>query len=257
LHGNKEIFDYEISVARLAGKYATPPLKVDLILYPDKNQERLLKAMEHGNANFDLFFTGYSKDREERFLQIDIPLTRGLLGHRIFIIHKDTMPIMENINTLADATSRLSIGSGTGWPDTLVFEKAGFHVVSAAYANLWPMLNNGRYMAFNRGLNEAYIEIKQKQPTYPDLVVDDNIMIAYKFDYFFYMNKSNEALFNQFRAGLFKSYKNGAFIKNFENHPMIKTVTAPDRPQRKVFYVNNPNLSPRVNNIPDEYWHKF
>ena len=256
LHANVDLFDYEISVARLAADKAGYDLEI--IPIPDVNQERLLRELETGTSRFNLFFTGFSKDRESRFAQVDIPITRGLLGHRAFIARRTALKDFEKIRTLENLKKEISIGSGVGWPDTYIFEAAGFRVVTATYENLWRMLSANRYDAFNRGVNEIFIEMEQREDRFADLVIEPTQMVGYKFDYFFYLNKENQQIANDLNEALQHAYLSGEFMDNFTNHPSIKNIlVALKESKRNVYYIPNPLLSERIKNLPDQYWQIF
>jgi hypothetical protein len=254
LHGDQDVFAYEISVIKLGLANAPGNHKLELVLLKNTAQKRFLNLLEHGER-INLFFTGYSREREEQFLQIDIPLTRGLLGHRIFITRQDTS--LKNIESLADL-KKLWIGSGIGWPDTEIFKHAGFHVIQASYENLWRMLAFKRYDLFNRGINEAYVELEQQRKAGYDFAIDPYLSVTYPFDYFIYVNRRSEDLYHILKAGLEQAYKNGQFMEHFINHPTIAhALKISKMAERRTFRIPNPLLSPRAQAIPDQYWHKF
>ena len=253
LHGNLDIFNYEISVVRLALDHAGREHELVVIPLPDVTQERILKFLEFGDV-INVFFSGYSKDRESTFLQVDIPLTRGLLGHRVFI-RKANAPSLSNVQTI-DQLKSYKIGSGIGWPDTDIFEAAGFNVVKATYGNLWPMLDKQRYDLFNRGINEAATEIRQQKRKGYKFEVDENVLVSYPYDYFLYLNKNSTRLHQILTKGLQKAFDNGSFQKNFLSHPNIKKALSQfPLKDMAVFKLNNPFISDRIRQIPNSYWY--
>ncbi|MBO6826246.1 MAG: hypothetical protein JJ879_08595 [Sneathiella sp.] len=253
LHGNLDIFEYEISVVRLALEQAEGDHELIVIPLPNVTQERILKLLEYGHQ-VNVFFTGYSLERENTFLQVDVPLTRGLLGHRVFV-RKAQSPPLSNIQTINQLRQYI-IGSGLGWPDTDIFEAAGFEVAKATYANLWPMLDKGRYDLFNRGINEASTEIKQQREKGYQFTVDENVLVAYPFDYFLYLNKKSTRLHQILTEGLQKAHANGTFKKNFFSHPVIRTALKQfPINQMQLFQLDNPYVSDRIRNIPYSYWY--
>lgn len=258
LHGNEDVFAYELSVIQLALDYAPSDHEMILVPLPDTTQDRVFSLLEQGIGSFNIFFSGYSRDREERFLQVDIPLTRGLLGHRIFIIREEQEEKYKNVNSLSGLKDIMTVGSGIGWPDSAIFQSNKFAVVTAKYESLWTMLAKGRFDGFNRGIHEAYVEIKQRKGQYPNLVVEDNIMVVYPFDYFIYLNKNDTDLQQIIYSGLQTAYETGAFLKNFNNHPTIQKVLIDANPaSRQRFDIPNPQISDRIKAISKEYWHRF
>lgn len=252
--GHEDVFAYEISVIKLGLANAPGNHNLELVLLKNTPQERFLNLLEHGEK-INLFFTGYSREREQQFLQIDIPLTRGLLGHRIFMTRKDTS--LENVKSLSDL-KKFRIGSGIGWPDTEIFNHAGFDVSQASYQNLWKMLAHKRYDLFNRGINEAYVELGKQKKDGLDFAIDPYLCVTYPFDHFIYLNRRSEDLYHILKTGLEQAYKNGQFMEHFINHPTIAhALQISKMAERRTFRIPNPLLSPRAQAIPDQYWHKF
>lgn len=257
LGAGEQVFAYEISVLKLA--LAHSGRETELVITPlTMPQERAFLELESGRAQFNLFFSGFSQEREARFRQIDIPLSRGLLGHRIFITKERFSDDLANVDDL-DALKRFAVvGSGNGWPDTRIFEAAGFTVQRSGYENLWKMLAKERINTFNRGIHEAYVEIGIRKPELENLVVDPHLMVRYRFDYLFYVRKDNEELAELLETGLKRAYESGAFMDNFRSHPMIRTVIDQANPnERLTFDIDNPLMTERQRVIPDRYWHKF
>lgn len=256
LHGDVDVFDYEIGVVKLALEHADGDHQLELVLLQGTPQDRLLLLMEEGRE-INVFFTGHSPERERLYLQVDFPMTRGLLGNRIFITRPDVVPALSRVKTLDDL-KEFSIGSGTDWPDTKVFRENGFNVVASSYANLWNMLENNRFDIFNRGLHEAFVEIKQQQAKGRDLVIDQTVQVIYPFDYFLYVNRDDQVRRDILQQGLERAQKTGAFDVYFNNHPMIKQVLEDSKvTKRTQFAIGNPGMSQRLLDLPAEYWQVF
>ncbi len=258
LHGNKDVFSYELSVLRLALARAEGEHTLDVIPVLHTNQARVLEILRSGLGPFNIFFSGFSKYREDQLLQVDFPLSRGLLGYRIFIIHRDNQNIMAAVTSLEEMKHNITIGSGVGWPDTEILKYNGFTVYESSYSNLWRMLDAKRFIAFNRGVNEAFVELEQQNKIYNDFVVDRTLMVIYPFDYFFYLSPQTPELRDVVMEGLENAFKSGAFVENFNSHPQIKLMLQQLQPQQRIiFHLENPLLSERIKNIPKEYWYQL
>jgi len=257
LGAGEQVFAYEISVLRLALAHCEcdAELEIEVLTMP---QERAFLELENGRSSFNVFFSGFSAEREARFRQIDIPLSRGLLGHRIFITTRNFAATLADIRELEALKKVAVVGSGNGWPDTRIFEAAGFTVQRSRYENLWKMLSKERINSFNRGIHEAYVEIDLRRPEHENLVVDPHLMVRYRFDYLLYVRKDNKRLGDLLEAGLRRAYESGAFMEHFYSHPMIRTVIDEAQPgARLTFDIDNPLMTERQRAIPDGYWHRF
>lgn len=259
LNGNTLVFDYEISVLKLALKNAPGKHTLSIIPVSDSNQSRILHSLKTNQSEFNIFFTGFSQQREYELLQVDFPITRGLLGYRIFAIQKDNQPLLEGITDIEQLKSQVVIGSGIGWPDTEIFRHNGFRITETGYDGLWEMLKAKRITAFNRGINEAYIEIEQQNTKDPKakLIVDTHLMVTYPFDYFFYLSPENPHLYKVIKQGLNVALENGEFYKNFNHHPKIQqALKQVQMDKRSIFPLHNPLLSQRIQSLPAAYWYQ-
>lgn len=259
LKGNSHVFDYEISVLKLALKNAPGEHTLAIIPVNSSNQSRILHSLKNNQDEYNIFFTGFSQQRENDLLQVDFPITRGLLGYRIFAIQNDNQGLLASITNIEQLKAQVIIGSGIGWPDTEIFYHHGFRITETSYDGLWQMLKAKRITAFNRGINEAYIEIEQQNNQDPkaQLMVDTHLMVTYPFDYFFYLSPTNPHLHKTIQQGLKIALDNGEFHKNFNQHPKIQRALRQVKAnQRRIFPLDNPLLSPRIHNLPAEYWYQ-
>jgi len=256
LHGDVRLFAYEIGVIQMALDHADGRHRLTLIELPNVPQARIL-AMLDRNVDVNTFITGYAREREKRFFQVDIPITRGLLGHRVFMVHQRHENFFQSVKTQADLQS-IKMGSGIGWMDTRVLLNAGFDVVTSTYQNLWGMLENGRFEAFNRGVAEVPLEWTRIKKAGKPLTLEPHVMVSYPFDAFIYVTRENPALYHVLKQGLIRAYETGAFLEYFRTHPSIRAMKDSVQPEKRHHIrLENPFLSPRIRKIAPSYWHKF
>lgn len=254
LHGDEEIFDYEISVLRLALEHAPGDHRLEIVPLPDATQERIFAMLDAPSAPVNLFFSGFSPSRESRLLQVNVPLTRGLLGYRLFAVKSSRLPELVQIHSLADLKD-YRIGSGIGWPDNDVLSANGLSLVTSRYENLWRMLEVERFDLFHRGIQEIFTELGR--PGREDLAVLPNVALFFPFDYFFYVSRQRPDLHNLLFSGLVAAYDSGAFMANFERHPAIRN--ALDRGElasRTLLRLELPENYRSLNRIPTRFWHE-
>ncbi|MEL4250258.1 hypothetical protein AAEH72_04400 [Shewanella xiamenensis] len=152
---------------------------------------------------------------DEQLIPIKIPIRKGIQGFRVFIIKKQNLPIMANINTLAQLMA-LDTGSGSQWSSKAAMQNAGFNVIeSIQYDNLFNMLSMGRFITFGRGVNEAFQEVEQFKQQYPDLVVDDNILLHIPLATYYYVAPNQPHLATRIQEGLKRIIANGKFDELF------------------------------------------
>ncbi len=253
LHGDAEVFSYEISVLEMALSHADGDHKLEIVPYPNSSQKRIIETLKSQPDKTNVFFTANSPERDSELLRVNIPLTRGLLGHRVLVIKKENLNKFEKLKSLKELQT-LSIGSGLGWAENEILRAAGFRIAEATYKRLWPMLDAGRFAAFHRGIQEYSIELDQR-PEY-ELTTLPEVMITFPFDYFFFVSQKNRNLHDILEQGLLNAYNSGAFMENFKSHPAIRMAFERGNINgRKAIQIDNPLLSDQVKSIPDRFWH--
>jgi hypothetical protein len=79
------------------------------------DQKRAFEFLRNGEL--DVLWSMTSKDRKQKALPVRIPLLRGLLGYRMFIICQRDQQRFSNITTLSQL-QYLTAGQGPHWADT-------------------------------------------------------------------------------------------------------------------------------------------
>ncbi|WP_200796976.1 substrate-binding periplasmic protein [Vibrio quintilis] len=212
---------------------------------------RVIAEVESGSL--DVGWGGINPDLEQRLRSVKIPVLKGLLGHRIFIIRAADQDRFSRIKTLDDL-KQFNAGQGTFWGDTLVLKNARIPVITTIkYANLFPMLEGGRFDYFPRAVHEPWVEVKSRPEL--NLVVDKNILLIYPFAMYFYVNKSNTELHDQIYQGFEIAIRDGSFDELFFSHPMIKDVlNKANLTQRKIFRIDNPIMGKDTEPDRAELW---
>jgi len=247
--------DYEIGLIELALKKAGGGHTMAIADTDDTNQSRMLEMLSTGDADFHVTFSGIDQERFDKLATVPVPMQRGLLGHRILIVSQDSKDAVGAVETMDDL-KQISIGSGTGWPDTEILEKAGFKVEASKYENLFKMVDRGRIQGYARGVAEPYSEVAAREGEMTNLTIDEHVMIVYPFDMFLFLNKEDKERYEILLSGLKNAYEDGSFLAYFENHPRIKKVFEQAKiDDRLRFEIDNPLLPAEIAAIPDQYWH--
>ena len=254
-HDVEAIYAYEVGLLKLALAKSGGDHQLEILPFSD-SQFRTLRHMTEGTADFNILYFGYDREREEKLLQIPVPLTRGLLGHRVFVIRADNRSLFNGVESLETLTNRLIIGSGTTWPDTKILRRAGFRVETGSYDSLWRMLGRGRVAALSRGMDEVIAEIDKfgANDDIP-LVMEQSVMLVYPYDHFFYVAKQDQRLADIVGRGLAAAYVDGSFMQYFNNFPAISRILDDMRIHpRTVFHLENPDWNEALDDLPAHYW---
>lgn len=245
--GNAE---YAIQMIRLglekAGVSSELNIASDALSAP-KLREELLEG------DIDIIWTATNIEMEEHALPVRVPLFKGLLGHRIMIIHQDNAHLFDSVNEFDDL-KRFKVGQGLGWTDTTILQHNGLKVVTAVkYEGLFYMADGQRFDGFPRGVHEPWAEIDGR----PDLAltVDQNIMFVYLMPYYLFVTPKRPQLAADIERGLLAAIDDGSFDGVFFSNPMVQMVMAKaNLADRKVFKLNNPELPPKTPVNESKLW---
>jgi len=214
------------------GDYKLQPVAIEMA------QERTSKMLEK-NEYIDLTWRMTTKDLEQRLQAIYVPLLKGLVGYRIFIIRSENQSLFHNNMTL-EKLKTLPVGQGYNWPDSKILKANDFNLVLGYRINLMNMLQKKRFDYFPRALYEPWLEIEHND----ELVVEKNIALKYFAPMYFFVNKINKRLALRLNKGFTKLLNSGGFDQFFNRHELISGVLSKvDLGQRKIFELPNPLIS--------------
>jgi hypothetical protein len=204
------------------------------------SQNRNISELRQGRS-LDVMWTMTTRDRESHLLPVRLPIFKGLLGYRAFLIRADDQPRFDRVQQL-DQLAQMAAGQGGQWPDTAILRHAGLPVVTSTnYELLFPMLMAGRFDYFPRGLNEIWSEYDLHAND--AMRVEPRILLAYPAPMYFFVARENRALAQRIEVGFRGMLADGSFERYFLNHPLITAVLARSKiSERRIFYLDNPSL---------------
>jgi hypothetical protein len=237
----------KLSLARASTKYEI----VEDSASGQRTQGRYIEDLRAGRI--DVMWAASDASIEAQVPPVRIPLLKGLLGHRIFLIHKNSQHKFDAINTLDDL-KKIKFGQGATWADTNILESNGLTVVKTQkYENLFHMLDGGRFDAFPRGVQEPWGEVN-KIPGL-ELAIEKRLMLVYKMPFYIFVAPDNPSLARDIESGFNAMIADGTFDHEFLNDPSIKKVIElADLKNRKVFYLDNPALPKETPVNRPELW---
>jgi hypothetical protein len=190
-----------------------------------------------------VMWAGTQEKYETELLPIRIPVLKGLLGHRIFIIRKGEQAKFNQVNSLQQL-QQIPLGQGRFWGDTTVLKHNQMSVVAPVkYASLFYMLEGGRFDFFPRAVHEPWSEVEARPEL--NLTVENDILLIYPFAMYFFVNRDNTELAKSIETGFLAAIDDGSFNALFFNHPMIQdALNQANLQQRRVFRLSNPDMSP-------------
>ncbi len=242
---------YAIKMLKLALAHSGKNYQVKE-LQEDFTQARINEEVRIQGA-LDVCWNSSDAQLEEQIQPIRIPLFKGLLGYRIFIINKNNQAKFDRVQSLADL-KQFTLGQGRTWADARILEANGFSVVKTnKYPGLFYMVEGGRFDAFPRGVHEPFSELAERPQM--ELAVEKNLMLYYKMPFYLFVAKANHQLQQDLENGFERALADGSFDATFLGDKAIQDVIAnAHMKERKVFALDNPNLSPETPLQRKELW---
>lgn len=210
---------------------------------------RYLDEVKKG-GQINVVYSSTSEQKESELLPIRVPLRRGLLGYRIFLINKDKQYLFSRIREVYEL-KLLALGQGHDWGDLKVYTPQNFRLETASkYESLFKMLVKDRFDYFPRGVNEAWVEYDERASSLPNLAVERDLMLFYPWPYYFFVSKDNPQLALRIEKGLNKMIDNGMFDDIFFRYHG-ETIRRANMSERRLFRITNPILPAQTPSLDD------
>lgn len=208
------------------------------------NQARAGDEIAAGSGLVNIFARSTAVEHEQRFVPIRIPIDKGLISYRVFLIRSDMQPKLAAVDNL-DELRAYSVGSFTTWTDTRILRAGGFKVVTGdSYEGLFRMLVARRFDLFSRSADEAYREYNERRALLPDMRVEQNLLLHFPTTRYFFLQRSEEGerLASRVEEGLNLMIKAGSFDAHFQRYkgPLIARAHLKTR---TAFRIDNPYMS--------------
>lgn len=217
-------------------------------------RNRSLLELETGE-NLHVMATALKSEWETRLIPIRIPIHKGIMGYRIFLILKQHQPMLSQITSLEEL-KKIPTGSGRQWSTTKTLIENGFEVRQGmSYEGMFTMLMEGRFMTFGRGVNEVFSEYEAYKTSIPELMIEQNLLLYMPLPTYFFVTPTRPELAERIKEGLNMMIEDGSFDEMF-NAEFGDMIKAAKLSNRKTFSISNPNLSPETPLNIEHYWYQ-
>ncbi|WP_185230380.1 transporter substrate-binding domain-containing protein [Teredinibacter franksiae] len=205
--------DYFIDLLHLALDKAGSCYHAKGIELQSINQARTTRNLS--KYRYDIHWINLSESDNELITKINVPLTKGLIGTRLFLIRKGDQQRFSNLSLLE--LKNLNAGQGHDWPDLKILRNNGFHVIeSYSWEGLFQMLHKKRIDYFPRSILEIWRDLDM----FPELnfIVEQHHLIRYDRDFYFYVNNDQKELLAIVEKGLTNAIEDDSFDKLFKKY---------------------------------------
>lgn len=208
-------------------------------------EQRQVHELAADSGTLTLLFLGTTAAMERDLLPVRIPVDLGLQGYCVFLIRREDQPRFAGVRTLDDLR-RFTFGLGLGWIDVDILRANGLDVVTgSSYEGLFSMLQQRRFDVFLRSSVEALGEIAQHRAAFPDLRIEEQLVLYYPMPMYFWFARSDEGrrLAARVEAGMRMMLDDGSYDRIFAQYQDGK-IAQLHLGQRRVLGIGNPLLPP-------------
>ncbi len=243
---------YAIKMLKLAIAHSDHPDYQVEISHENFTQTRTNEEVR-SKGLLDVCWASSDSSIEAQLRPIRVPLFKGLLGYRIFIINKNDQAKFDQVHSLDDL-KKLTIGQGRTWADGRILEANGFNVIKTnKYPSLFYMVEGGRFDGFPRGVHEPFGELEARPNM--ELAVEKNLMLYYRMPFYLFVAPDNQSLAKDLETGFTRAIATGEFDKVFYGDKAIQDVMQKaNMKNRKLFKLDNPLLSKETPVDRPELW---
>lgn len=222
---------------------------------PMNFQRAVAEVEAGGKGRVNIVSRATNLDLETRLRAIPIPLDKGLLGYRMFLIMPETQGRLDKVQTL-DELKQFTIGQASVWTDTKILGDNNFKLVLADnYEGLFQMLGIRRYDLFSRGVIEIHAEWQAHKAQIPGLSIEKSMVLAYPMPRYFFVprNKEGEKMAERIEDGLRRLARSGEFERRYKAYKKLVLADL-ELSGRKVFRLTNTQLSDKAPPLSDKFW---
>ncbi len=185
----------------------------------------------------DVMWAPATRQLDQEFLRVRVPLDKGLLGWRLFLVRSADEQAFAGIRTVQQLGGRRA-GQVAEWLDTDILGINGLAVVKAMrYQDLFNMLAASRFDYLPRGI----AEIRAEAATHASLglQIEPSLALHYPMCSYFYVARSNAWLAQHLETGLRRAQKDGSFERLFRQFNQ-SAIQAAELKKRAVLELQNP-----------------
>lgn len=212
----------------------------ELVTEPEPKNFKHKKKLMMGDKAYVI--SGAQRSEWDRdLLAVRVPITRGVMGLRVFFINHDKQADFAKLSTLEEI-KQVPLGTGHNWASTIVFEHHGFNVVKTRrYDQMFEMLDQGDFQILSRGAHEIVSEKEVLSRQYPKLHIEDSVLIDIPLPVYFYVSANSHRLAKRIEDGLLVMMSDGSFEHVFDKY-FAKYLSKLQLDKRRIYHLENPYL---------------
>ena len=196
------------------------------------------------NREVNVVWSMTDTQREKDLLPIRIPIAKGLIGMRVFVINEEKKDKFAQVKSKGDLL-KLTPLQGEEWPDTKILQANGFNVFTVPeFKQAYALLLQGKGDFFPRSVIEITAEMETAGRG-SVLQVEPDMALYYPTAMYYFVSKSNPTLARLIETGLERAIADGSFDDLFlSTHKTLLESLNMD--SRRIYTLENPFLPPNT-----------
>ena len=196
------------------------------------------------NREVNVVWSMTDTQREKDLLPIRIPIAKGLIGMRVFVINEEKKDKFAQVKSKGDLL-KLTPLQGEEWPDTKILQANGFNVFTVPeFKQAYALLLQGKGDFFPRSVIEITAEMETAGRG-SVLQVEPDMALYYPTAMYYFVSKSNPTLARLIETGLERAIADGSFDDLFlSTHKTLLESLNMD--SRRIYTLENPLLLPNT-----------
>lgn len=194
-----------LALQKTEQQYGRVNIEVSPISVPQNRALTLIRD----NLVLDVYWSVSTKHREADVIPIKIPLLKGMMGQRVFLIMKEKQFLFSK-QLKEQELQQLIAGQGHDWPDLDILLSNGYSATgSSNYSAIIKMLQMGRIDYFPRSV----LEVINEQKDFEELgvVIESDLMLKYSSNIYYFVSKKRPELAVRVQEGLKIAMSDGSY----------------------------------------------
>jgi hypothetical protein len=247
-------FDYPLDVlARVLERTREKYGDAEIMPYPERlNRKRALVELEMGNLT--VFSAPTRTEWERRVIPVRIPLRKGIMGYRLFLIRAADQQKFANVRSVDDLR-KFRLGQGLQWSSAAAMRLQGFTVHGTDdYEGLFQMLMHERFDYFPRSINEVFTELALRTSRYPEMQIERTHALYMPLPYYFFVTPKKPAFAKRLTEGLMAMVADKSLDDVFYSYHR-ENIERANLNSRQILKLENLDLPPETPLDRAEFWY--
>lgn len=240
---------YFHALLKLALESSGEPYQMVPLELPEYSENRSMHFIT--SEQYDVHWLNTTLDREARLLPVRIPLYKGAIGWRVFLIKPELQDAFAKVKTVDDLRKFIAV-QGHDWADLAILRANNLPVEpSANWEGMFKMLHLGRVQYFSRSIVEILAE--SQLPIAQELAIEESLILKYPAAYYFFVKLDNVRLARVLEKGLNVAVKDGTFDALFTRF-FGDAIRQLKIGERNIISISNPMLENQMPLKRHELW---